>query len=67
MDAGETRRNGKTGTDGDFFVTVDPRNLKRLKEEEEEDLHKCAFKLREPVSSVSIVSGYGLEDLAIEV
>jgi hypothetical protein len=36
MDAGETRRNGKTGTDGDFFVTVDPRNWKRLKEEEEE-------------------------------
>jgi hypothetical protein len=33
MDAGETRRNGKTGTDGDFFVTVDPRNWKRLKEE----------------------------------
>jgi hypothetical protein len=26
----------KTGTDGDFFVTVDPRNWKRLKEEEEE-------------------------------
>jgi hypothetical protein len=26
MDAGETRRNGKTGTDGDFFVTVNPRN-----------------------------------------
>jgi hypothetical protein len=37
MDAGETRRNGKTGTDGDFFVTVDPRNWKRLKEEEEEE------------------------------
>jgi hypothetical protein len=36
MDAGETRWNGKTGTDGDFFVTVDPRNWKRLKEEEEE-------------------------------
>jgi hypothetical protein len=39
MDAGETRqgmgRQGK-GTDGDFFVTVDPRNWKRLKEEEEE-------------------------------
>jgi hypothetical protein len=28
---------GKTGTDGDFFVTVDPRNWKRLKEEEEEE------------------------------
>jgi hypothetical protein len=27
--------NGKTGTDGDFFVTVYPRNWKRLKEEEE--------------------------------
>jgi hypothetical protein len=26
--------NGKTGTDGDVFVTVDPRNWKRLKEEE---------------------------------
>jgi hypothetical protein len=37
MDAGETRRNGKTGTDGDFFVTVGPRNWKRLKEEKEED------------------------------
>jgi hypothetical protein len=24
------------GTDGDFFVTVDPRNWKRLKEEEED-------------------------------
>jgi hypothetical protein len=36
MDAGETTGNGKTGTDGDFFVTVDPRNWKRLKEEEED-------------------------------
>jgi NADH:ubiquinone oxidoreductase subunit 6 (subunit J) len=27
--------NGKTGTDGDFFVTVDPRNWKWLKEEED--------------------------------
>jgi hypothetical protein len=35
MEAGETTGNGKTGTDGDFFVTVDPRNWKRLKEEEE--------------------------------
>jgi hypothetical protein len=30
--------NGKTGTDGDFFVTVDQRNWKRLKEEEEKVL-----------------------------
>jgi hypothetical protein len=35
--------NGKTGTDGDFFVTVDPRNWKRLKEEEEEEVY---FKYR---------------------
>jgi hypothetical protein len=35
-------RIGKTGTDGDFFVTVDPRNWKRLKEEEEEEvIYKC--------------------------
>jgi hypothetical protein len=34
-----------TGTDGDFFVTVDPRNWKRLKEEEEEeeDADFCIF------------------------
>jgi hypothetical protein len=29
--------NGETETDGDFFVTVDPKNWKRLKKEEEED------------------------------
>jgi hypothetical protein len=37
-------REWKTGTDGDFFVTVDPRNWKRLKEEEEE-LHKKVCQL----------------------
>jgi hypothetical protein len=36
MDAGETRQGMGRQGDGDFFVTVDPRNWKRLKEEEEE-------------------------------
>jgi hypothetical protein len=30
--------NGKTETDGDFFVTVHPKNWKQLKKEEEEEL-----------------------------
>jgi hypothetical protein len=38
MDAGEKRQGMLTGTDRDFFVTVNPRNWKRLKEEEEKPI-----------------------------
>jgi hypothetical protein len=45
MDAGETRRNGKTGTGGDFFITVDAKNWKRPKKEEEEVTVSQSFHL----------------------
>jgi hypothetical protein len=35
MDACATRQRMGRQTDGDFFVTVDPKNWKRLKKEEE--------------------------------
>jgi hypothetical protein len=57
MDAGETRQGtGRQGQMGDFFVTVDPKNWKQLKKEEEEEDFSCIslFQFRLPERQIAL-------------
>jgi hypothetical protein len=53
MDAGATRQGMGRQRHGDFFVTVDPKNWKWLKKEEEEDLCINSKALRGNISTDS--------------